>query len=467
MRRRHFLASLGIGAGLTALPSFARRGFLGARAQADASIPSRFVVFHTPNCPWGPEHWTPAGSGDRAIASLPEMLSPLSRHASRLLMIGGVDLPHPAQNHSAIARCLTARAVGNAIGHEDAAHDLWGKGASLDHAIAAHLGVEAMVLGVRTGARDPLNRLSYVGADQPVDPIDDPRVAFTHAFGPILESAEAQAALRASYARSGSILEASREQMELLRPRVGRSDREKLDAHLDVLASVEARFARDAAGLSACTPSALAIPAGFDPTAPDFATRTARLQMDVLSRALSCNVTRVATLQVGTSGDTFGSHVSAPELGIDLGAGVSEHNRIVHVPDADWTADERSRRDARRMQLEQLYFGLFADLLDRLDAIPEGDGTLLDHTTVLWVKSLATQEHRAEPLLAMLAGGSALGLSTGRFLDRSGQPINALHASVGNLFGMGLESFGDLAWGGSDEYWVPPEWSAMGPMDLG
>ena len=466
LRRRRFLASLGLGAGLAAMPSFARDAVLGSRARADGTVPSRFLVFFTPNCPWGPEHWTPSGSGDRALTSLPEMMSPLARHASRLLMIGGVDMPHPAQNHTAIARILTARAVGNIGGHEDATHDLWGKGPSLDHAIASHLGVEPLVLGVRSSPREQTSRLSYAGAARPVDPIDDPRVAFERTFGPVLDDAAAAAALRASYTRSGSILDASREQMDLLRPRVGRSDREKLDAHLDVLSSIESRLMRDAAGLTSCSPSALTIPASFDPSTPEFATRTARLQMDVAAQALACNATRVVTLQIGNSGDTFGSHVCDPERGIDLGDGVSEHNRIVHVPDADWTASERSERDARRMQLEQLYFGLFAEMLERLDAIPEGDGTLLDHTAVLWVKSLATQEHRAEPLLSMVAGGSALGVRAGRFLDRSGHPINSLYAGVANLFGMGIETFGDIGWDDAGDFWSPPAWRTLGPMSL-
>ncbi|MCU0671181.1 MAG: DUF1552 domain-containing protein [Myxococcota bacterium] len=451
MRRRSFVSALGIGAGLAALPSLR-----GARAD-DTPLP-RFAVFYTPNDPLEPQHLVPPGSGDRVLSVMPEALEPLSRHAHRLLMIGGLRMPHPAQNHSAIGRVLTARATGGADGHTG---DVWGKGPSLDHVLGAHIGTAPLVLGVRTGGRDALSRLSYRASDQPVDPQDDPSAAFAATFGPTIGTNAEREALQARLRRRGSMLDASREQLELARRTVGSADRRRLDAHLESLRALEARVTRDVAGAFSCTTTALELDGGFDHRASLWATRTAELQMDVAVQALSCGVTRVATLQLGTSGDLFGSHVVAPELGIDLGIGVDEHNDVVH--DVDLATPARRRR---RFDLERIYFDLFARFLDRLAAVPERDGSLLDHTVVLWIKSLATSAHRAEPMHMMLAGGSALGLRTGRYLDRAGQPINALYARIGHLFGAPMDTFGDPTWGGADEYWADRSWRTLGPMEI-
>ncbi|MEZ4464304.1 MAG: hypothetical protein R3F43_07260 [bacterium] len=90
------------------------------------------------------------------------------------------------------------------------------------------------------------------------------------------------------------------------------------------------------------------------------------------------------------------------------------------------------------------YAGQYAALLRRLDAVPEGDGTLLDNTLVLWVNELSrgnTHSHQDMPFI--LAGGKNLGLDTGRFLRFNGASHNDLLVSIANLMEVPIPTFGD------------------------
>ena len=118
-------------------------------------------------------------------------------------------------------------------------------------------------------------------------------------------------------------------------------------------------------------------------------------------------------------------------------------NRSQHVVAHDY---EQSPNDpvfrADRIALEQFYIRQFAYLLERLRSVPEGDGTLLDNTLVVWTKGMG-RGHSKSQLLYLIGGGSAIpGYTPGRFLDREGVPHNDLLVTLANLMGVETEALG-------------------------
>ena len=95
-------------------------------------------------------------------------------------------------------------------------------------------------------------------------------------------------------------------------------------------------------------------------------------------------------------------------------------------------------------QIEQWYAQKFADLLARMDAIPEGDGTLLDNSLVLWCNELDEPwSHQHNNMPFVLAGGCQGALKTGRRLSYSAQSHNDLLSAIMNLMDIPVEGFGD------------------------
>jgi hypothetical protein len=99
---------------------------------------------------------------------------------------------------------------------------------------------------------------------------------------------------------------------------------------------------------------------------------------------------------------------------------------------------------SRREQIETYMFSLFAYLLQQLEAIPEGSGTMLDNTLVVWMKPIGWR-HRFDEFLFMLAGSAGGQINTGRFLSFPEEPHNNLLVNIMNLMGVAGDTYGDPA----------------------
>jgi hypothetical protein len=87
------------------------------------------------------------------------------------------------------------------------------------------------------------------------------------------------------------------------------------------------------------------------------------------------------------------------------------------------------------MQIDTWYCQKVLGLLQAMDAVDEGEGTLLDNTLVVWARELGTTSHAMRPWCVVLAGGGQLGLRTGRFIDVNNEPSAKLLVSVCQLMG--------------------------------
>jgi hypothetical protein len=413
-RRRHFLGAAGAAAlGLPWLRNF---------AYAADEPGRRLVIVYSPNESIDREFWGVAGSGANVAlpAELPTFLSPLDPFVSRLCLLA--DLRDVfADGHNAIHNALTGVAK---IGPNNSS---WAGGISVDQHIAASLGVDALTLGAKCGAKNGKGRMSYLGANQPVDPIENPTQAFDWLFGDFsLDPAE----LEAKRARRRSILDRAAGDLERFTQRVAAHERPKLEAHLDFVRELELEIDKDVS--AACDPSA---PDGIaDPSANAAFPEVVRRQMDVLVQALACDVTPVATLQLTRAGGNITP--LWPAEGIEIAVG--EHN-IAHEY---YLNKDNPLYVNRRVELETWYARQLAYLLERLEAVPgEAGGTLLDETVVVWVKELS-HRHTSNPMLYILAGAPEV-IPAGRFVSFPNRPHNDLLLSLCHAMGVHDETFGD------------------------
>lgn len=423
--RRSILGAAG--ASLLSLPWLAR-----PRSASAQSGPGRFVVFFTSNEPMNPSHWEPSGGTNLNTATLKPMMDPLLPHRSKLNIVGHVkgassqNDPNVA-SHMAITHLLTNHDVMSAD-NQFAGHQ------SIDVGIAEHLsgsGARPLVAGVMTFNNRPNYRISYEGANTPIQPMTDPIAVFDKYIGPgTVDPAEANAIRN----QRRSVLDVLAGQLTNLEARVPKREREKLQAHLQRVRELELRLqGQGALDCSGTGPSG-AFPANNNSRCHD----TIRAHIDVMAQALGCGATRVASLQIGTSGGGM-----TPNWGGSSGINISTdvHNICHNFND---NAGNQGVVNAR-VELERYWFRQFAYLLDQLDSLPEGDGTVLDHTLVLWCKPLGVK-HKTDDMLFITAGGGALGVETGRYIDAKDAMHGDLLVGCGRAMGMNINTWGDPAY---------------------
>lgn len=402
-----------------------------ARAGAGGSPAKRVIFFCVPNESVDRDHWLPTGNGNAFdLTSLPPMMASLSPYMQKLVMIGDLEMasrmadPHPG-GHIGMGHLLVGREV-TEIGPNEPEH--WGSGISLDQYMGQQLGVTPLTLGVRVSGNNGNSRISYLADSQPVDPLTNPANTFESLFADATLPAEELAALKSQRL---SVLDRVAGDLNKLKSRLPAEGREKFDVHVDMVHELELKIANDAGVDCDPTGPATGVDYGSNANFPLAVRRT----IDVMIQALGCGITDIASLQLSNSG---ASNITPiwPDEGIDIN--VDYHN-IVH----DYNNDQNNTTIvSRREEMETYMFSLFAYLLEQLDAIPEGGGTMLDNTLVVWMKPIAWK-HRFDEFLFMLAGSAGGQINTGRFLSFSGDPHNNLLVNIMNLMGVPGDTYGD------------------------
>lgn len=422
----------GIAAGALAYP------FVRALPSAAGEHPKRLLFFYSPNNSMDSPYWRPDGEGSEFTLpdELPPMLEALNPFRDKLLIVGNMEMTTRDKEtgpggHVGMGHQLTgwANSLWPDLQNET---DFWGGGISLDQFVANELGTQALTLSARPYGTSGGSRISYTGKDQPVDPYEDPAAAFAAMFGnPDIGNDEQLARNQ----RQIKAMDRVAAELDRLKGRLPQDDRTKLEIHLEHLMKLE----NDLATFD---------PAACDPTAPEGGYAwdsgsdypiTARRHMDVLASAVACGLTRVGSIQNGNTGnaENYNGVTEWPSEGIYV-------DRSQHVVAHDFEIDPNSPANSGpRLEIEQFYVRQYAYLLDKLRSIPEGDGTVLDNTLVVWTKGMG-RGHSKDRLLYLIAGGTGFPeLGPGRYLDRPGVPHNNLLVTLANLMGIDIDTFGD------------------------
>ncbi|HJL22104.1 MAG TPA: DUF1552 domain-containing protein, partial [Polyangiaceae bacterium LLY-WYZ-15_(1-7)] len=418
--RRRFLR--GALAGAAALPFLGglagRGGVLGrSRTQADGrGHAKRLLVFFTPNGTVH-RHWRPTGGRADFAFREGDILSPLTPWRSQLNVIDGLVFEGASNHEGGMRAMLTG-----------------GGDTSIDQHVAASLGASApfgsLELGVQTSAwgGNVQTRMCYRGGAY-VPPNDRPNDVYRRVFGSLAsEPAEVDAVM----ARRASVLDLLQDELADLRGRAGALERPKLDAHLEALRSAETSLMVPGATGACDAPAAVM---EMDPMANDHFPAVGRAQMDLAVAALACGMTPVASLQW--------SHTVGPFVPSWLG--ISEgHHSLSHIDDGNPAGI------ADFVAIERWFAEQFAYLLERLDATPdpEGDGTMLDHTLVIWAQELGDGRlHECVDVPFVLAGAADGFLRTGQYLQTGGTSHTKLLVSIAQAMGLDDRVFGDPAHG--------------------
>jgi hypothetical protein len=405
------------------------------RARA-ASSPKRFIVMFSPNGTL-PTQWTPTGT--ETDFTLSPILMPLGPHQDDLVIIEGLlqEGGGGDGHQNGIGGMLTGSPLNPGpfagVGAPPAG---WATGPSIDQrivqALAAPTPFQSLELGVQVGAADNWGRMIYQAANQPLPPTDDPAQVYTTVFSDLHTDPVALAHLRA---RHKSILDAVGSEYTRIGGQLGSADKQRLDAHLDAVREIEKRLTTSLVDNN---------PSCHDPVLPtstaaahanDSFPAVGALQMDLLTMALACDLTRVASMQWSRSV----SQVRFTWLNIPDG-----HHDLSHRSDTDSDAVHKLTL------INTWYAQQMADLIARLKNTPDGaGGTLFDNTLVLWSNELAKgNTHSRQDAPYVLCGNAGGGLRTGRFVSYEGQglPHNNMMVSILNALDIPDTTFGKADW---------------------
>jgi hypothetical protein len=426
-------------------------------ARAAAGDGPEFVIFVVQLQGTVPKHWVPKGT--EHDFALPKLLQPLAPFADRMNILHGVsnrakDLTSKSLDGHVRAEptLLTSQAHGSSV-------DL-ALGPSIDQVLASRLsqGVPFRSLDLAVGTYgDPINHLLsnvfHAGPNDPVTSQADPAAVFESLFAP-----GAGGGLESIRQRRMSVLDVVGDQFARLRSGLGQEDQARLDAHADKIRQLEQQFATPALPVGECRTPVLGLPPDFDIARDEPA--SVKAQIELLTMALSCGLTRVGTL-------TFPNQYfnTFPWLNVD-GAPVihpmyPDWHEQIHagvVADGDpHTPFEELEAEPGTMVVMDWYAQQVAELLSALDAVDCGGKTLLDRTMVVWINDFGRGDwHSTYNLPIVLAGNT--GTQLGRFIDLSDAPwwedrvgvasTNQLYVSMLNAFGFDDKSFGHVGdWG--------------------
>lgn len=405
--RRRFLSALGLGAGSLLLPSL---GWRSARAQ---TMPTRLVFFITPHGTV-PGRWNMRQSGrdqeeyDFALGGLSdgqfsEILRPLHRHRDKLLVVDGLcrgvtyaeewrvaedDVPGDInRHHIAQAHLLT-----NTYAFQGAS-TARGGARSIDQEIGNAVGQPGR-WDSRVYGFNHQHAYSYLGANQPSPREQNAQTAFNDILGlapePTDPDAEPTRADRIREAR-GSALDMAAQEFATVLPSLSSIDREKLERHQSLVRDLEIGLSMPPPNITGCDPTFSAQGHIID--------QFSRLT----TVALACDLTRVVTL---VTQDIPATEFGAPP-GIDI------HQDIAHASD-EQTGTTMGIEGM--VNYNRVYAEHFAYLLDQLDSVQEGGGTLLDNTAVVWLTELATGGHSLLRAPVVIGGGGGGYFRTGRYV---------------------------------------------------
>jgi hypothetical protein len=431
--RRTVLKGLGTALALPALEAMLPVGSLAARVPQKS--PVRMAFMYVPNGVHMAD-WTPTTTGDQF--ALPWILEPLEPFRKEILVLSNLALdkarPHgdgPGDHARAMASFLTgcqARKTHGADIH---------LGISVDQVAAERLGKATRFPSLELGCEGGLQsgncdsgyscaysaNLSWRSATTPMPKEIDPRLVFERLFGnQVPGEMEVSRGRRDLYRQS--ILDLVAEDARQLRSRLGATDRRKLDEYLTAVREVEGRITRHhqpakaPAGQPACPPG---IPKQYDDHL--------RVMGDLLALAFQGDLTRVATFVFANDGSNRSYRViGVPEGHHDL----SHHGR-------DKKKQERIR------QINRFHISQVAYLLGKLKGIKEGDGTLLDHSMLVYGSGISDGDrHNHDDLPILLAGQGGGSIRTGRHIRYAKDtPLMNLYLAMLERFGAPVPSLGD------------------------
>ena len=421
----------GAGAALT-LPVFESLAAKNTRARQDP-LPKRFIgMYHTNGV--NPYKWFPESAGRDYV--MPENLALLKDFRKSLTVFSGLAHFRAPQNagHWGLTNLLTGS--GNGAGRK------YANSISLDQYLAPHIGADTRIQSLNLSAQSGVGALnqevatmSYGERGNAMPAESSPRRVFERLF--VEPTAKAKARIRELRGRNKSILDSVLEDSADLNRRLGRRDQEKLDQFLTNVRSVERKIDRDERWLDVARHE-------VDAKTAEAMLKQDRhdhdLMIDLIALAITSDTTRVIT------------YSPMKEGGLYHGASHWNKDPKKWLPQMD--------------EWDRKWLGGLARLANALGSMQEGDGTVLDRTTIVYGGGHGRRPHFAHDLPFLLLGGDDFGFKHGQhlafqtleqveteshdlneFIKKRGEvrqtPLANAYVTVAKAMGVPTESFAD------------------------
>lgn len=421
--RRTVLRGLGAALALPLLDSMVPA--LSAQAKTAARPVKRLGIIYVPNG-IRMEHWTPVGR-DRNY-EMTRILEPLAPFREDMILVSGLSNAGGPQSSGVHARASTKFLTGMPPKFTQGS-DL-SAGISMDQLVARERAretqfssLELALESAEAGTCDVgfscayTNTISWRSASTPLPMEHNPRAVFERLFG---DSGSTDSAARLSRLRANrSVLDSVSEKVALLERSLGARDVRQLTEYLDAIRDVERRIELAEAQNDRDLPS-LEQPVGIPPTFEAHA----RLMFDLQVLAYQADLTRVITFMLGRefSGRSY------PEVG----APDAHHPTSHHQNDAD-KLEKLSR-------INKFHASQFAYYLEKLKSTPDGAGSLLDHTLVVYGAGMSDGNAHSPANLPILLAGGGGEIKGGRHLRfPTDTPVANLHVTLLGKLGIDAE----------------------------
>jgi len=423
--RRTFLRGAGAAVALPFLESMVPA----LPAHAQTVRPLRFGAVYLPNgCPM--DYWMPQGPAGKL--EMTPILQPLEPFRDRMIVVNNLSRPGglTVTDHAV----SSAGWLSGAVAKQTEAEDIR-VGVTIDQILAKHIGGDTPFPSLEYATEDfsgyiggcvpgyscaYMNTISWASETEPLPMEIDPRVAFERLFG---RAGTAEERLR-RWHEDRSILDSITDEARALQRSVSTPDRRRIDDYLGNVREIERRIGRTMAQSTASS-DAMSAPIGI----PESFEEHMRLMFDLLVVAYQADLTRVFTFMTGREA----SQRTYPELGLpETHHDTSHHGR-------------QPEKMAQHARINTYFSMLFSEFLAKLDASPDGDGSLLDHSLIAFGAGMSDgQAHGPYPLPFAVFGSAGGRLRGNRYvIAPEWSSIANLWLGVAGLFGAPLEQFGE------------------------
>ena len=404
-----------------------------ARGQERAVTPLRFGGVYVPNgAPIGNSpttSWMPKAAGELEITPI---LTPLADHRNYVTVIG--NLSRAGGKNATDHAVSSAGWLSGVVAKQTEAQDI-SLGITIDQVLAKHIGQESPFPSLEFATEDfsgyiggcvpgysctYMNTISWAGETSPLPMEINPRVAFERMFGRAGDAKQRLERMR----ENRSILDSVAGEARQLQRRLGAPDRARLDEYLGTVREIERRIEKTESR-NAATVTAVTAPVGVPETFEDHAA----LMFDLLAVAYQADLTRVFTFMMAREA----SQRTYPALNIPE----THHDVSHHGNQAD--------KMALHAKIDAHFATIFSAFVEKLRASPEGDGSVLDHSLIIFGGGMSDgQAHSAYPLPLATIGGANGAMKGNRFIvANEWTPVANFWLSVAGLFGSPIEQFGE------------------------
>jgi hypothetical protein len=422
--RRTFVRGLGVGVALPLIDAMVPALALAAQNAAKPQLRMGFVYI-----PHGVimREWTPAAAG--ADFEFTPILKPLEPFRQSTVVVSNLTRAEAASNHAVSAACwLTGTPPKRTDGPDFRA------GVSIDQVIAKQIGQDTTFPSIEVatedfsglvGACDPgyscayMNTLNWQTETTPLPMEINPRIVFERLFGGGGTADQRLARMRTDR----SLLDFVADDLRVLQRDLGQGDRRKLDEYFANVREIERRIQR-AEQVARSQPDVPAAPVGV----PEAYVEHVALLFDLLALALQTDQTRVFTFMMAREV----SQRTYPEIGV-----TEPHHSISHH-------GNRPAAIAGHATLNAYHLSMVAKFLDRLRNTPDGDGSLLDHSLILYGSGMSDGNgHTGSPLPHVLIGGAAGRMKGSRHIvTPENTPMANLLLAIAQKAGVETDRFG-------------------------